>query len=87
MVTEYSFLWHWAHAVVPRVWQAMLGDSAWRTFAPISAIRQPAKGPAMLVPETNTLTPWRTPNWGYSFQLWVSLLSICLNITNIPFFV
>ena len=66
MVMEYSLRWFWLHARVPRVWQAMVGASACRTFAPISAMRQPAKGPAMFVPVTKTLTPLRTPKEGYS---------------------
>ena len=64
MVMEYSLRWFWLHARVPRVWQAMVGASACRTFAPISAMRQPAKGPAMFVPVMSTFTLERTPNFG-----------------------
>ena len=66
MVMEYSLRWFCDQLVVPRVPQEILGASDWSTFAPISAIRQPAKGPAMFVPVTKTLTPLRTPKEGYS---------------------
>ena len=79
-VMEYSLRWFCDQLVVPRVPQEILGASDWSTFAPISAIRQPAKGPAMAVPDTKTLTPLRTPKSGYSLNFCVRLQSIFLKL-------
>ena len=79
-VMENSLRWFCDQLVVPRVPQEILGASDWSTFAPISAIRQPAKGPAMAVPDTKTLTPLRTPKSGYSLNFCVRLQSIFLKL-------